>query len=183
MSENKTKKDRCSLWLKEAARYGAEPVEPVPNRFSWCSSWLTEAASYGAEPLNRFRTGSDGWCSSWLTEAASYGAEPVEPVPNRFSRCSAWLTEAASYGAELIEPVPNLFSRAEASPTLSTQEMLLTFCSSHQQDFPSPKCPSTEIPFISMGTTPLITSLRLTRPAHSLQFFQLASPPRIHMDS
>ena len=34
-----------------------------------------------------------------------------------------------------------------------------------------------------MGTTPLITSLRLTRPAHSLQFFQLASPPRIHMDS
>ena len=42
---------------------------------------------------------------------------------------------------------------------------------------------STEIPFISMGTTPLITSLKLTRSAHSLQFFQLASPPRIHMDS
>ena len=34
-----------------------------------------------------------------------------------------------------------------------------------------------------MGTTPLITSLRLTRPTYSLQFFQLASPPRIHMDS
>ena len=34
-----------------------------------------------------------------------------------------------------------------------------------------------------MGTTPLITSLRLIRPAHSLQFFKLASPPRIHMDS
>ena len=41
---------------------------------------------------------------------------------------------------------------------------------------------STEIPFISMGTTPLITSLKLTRPAHSFSF-QLASPPRIHMDS
>ena len=33
-----------------------------------------------------------------------------------------------------------------------------------------------------MGTTPLITSLKLTRPAHSFSF-QLASPPRIHMDS
>ena len=34
MSENQTKKGKCSSWLTEAASYGAEPVEPVPNRFS-----------------------------------------------------------------------------------------------------------------------------------------------------
>ena len=33
MSENQTKKGRCSSWLTEAASYGAEPVEPVPNWF------------------------------------------------------------------------------------------------------------------------------------------------------
>ena len=32
MSENQTKKGRCSSWLTEAASYGAEPVEQVPNR-------------------------------------------------------------------------------------------------------------------------------------------------------
>ena len=32
MSENQTKKGRWSSWLTEAASYGAEPVEPVPNR-------------------------------------------------------------------------------------------------------------------------------------------------------
>ena len=96
------------------------------------------------------------------------------------------------------------------SPTLSTQKMLLTFCFSHQQNilslknakryfallsshllysYPSQHLSllgsfpfSTEIPFISMGTTPLIPSLKLTRPAHSFSF-QLVSPPRIHMDS
>ena len=35
MSENQTKKGKCSSWLIEAASYGAEPVEPVPNWFSW----------------------------------------------------------------------------------------------------------------------------------------------------
>ena len=34
MSENQTKKGKCSSWLTEAASYGAEPVEPVPNWFS-----------------------------------------------------------------------------------------------------------------------------------------------------
>ena len=34
MSENQTKKGKCSSWLTEAASYGAEPVEPVPNQFS-----------------------------------------------------------------------------------------------------------------------------------------------------
>ena len=29
MSENQTKKGKCSSWLTEAASYGAEPVEPV----------------------------------------------------------------------------------------------------------------------------------------------------------
>ena len=29
MSENQTKKGRCSSWLTEAANYGAEPIEPV----------------------------------------------------------------------------------------------------------------------------------------------------------
>ncbi|RVW23184.1 Transposon Ty3-I Gag-Pol polyprotein [Vitis vinifera] len=33
MSENQTKKGRCSSWLTEAASYGAEPVELVPNWF------------------------------------------------------------------------------------------------------------------------------------------------------
>ena len=33
MSENQTKKGRCSSWLIEAASYGAEPIEPVSNRF------------------------------------------------------------------------------------------------------------------------------------------------------
>ena len=33
MSENQTKKGKCSSWLTEAASYGAEPVEPVPNWF------------------------------------------------------------------------------------------------------------------------------------------------------
>ena len=32
MSENKTKKGRCSLRLKEAASYGAEPVQPVGKK-------------------------------------------------------------------------------------------------------------------------------------------------------
>ena len=32
-SENQTKKGKCSSWLTEAASYGAEPVEPVLNRF------------------------------------------------------------------------------------------------------------------------------------------------------
>ena len=31
----KQRKIRYSSWLTEAANYGAEPVEPVPNRFSW----------------------------------------------------------------------------------------------------------------------------------------------------
>ena len=34
MSENQTKKGKCSSWLTEAASYGAELVEPVPNWFS-----------------------------------------------------------------------------------------------------------------------------------------------------
>ena len=34
MSENQTKKGKCSSWLTEAASYGAEPVELVPNQFS-----------------------------------------------------------------------------------------------------------------------------------------------------
>ena len=34
MSENQTKKGKCSSWLTEAASYGAEPVEPVLNQFS-----------------------------------------------------------------------------------------------------------------------------------------------------
>ena len=84
------------------------------------------------------------------------------------------------------------------SSTLSTQKMLFTLCFSHQQNIPSLKNAkrsfallsshllysypsqhlsllgsfpfSTEIPSISMGTTPPIISLALTRPAHSLQF-------------
>ena len=32
MSENQTKKGRCSSWLTEAASYGAELVEPVDKK-------------------------------------------------------------------------------------------------------------------------------------------------------
>ena len=35
MSENQTKKGRCSSWLIEAASYGAEQVELVSNWFIW----------------------------------------------------------------------------------------------------------------------------------------------------
>ena len=34
MSENQTKKGKCSSWLTETASYGAEPVEPILNQFS-----------------------------------------------------------------------------------------------------------------------------------------------------
>ena len=34
MSENQTKKGRCSSWLTEAASYRDEPVELVPSWFS-----------------------------------------------------------------------------------------------------------------------------------------------------
>ena len=43
MSENQTKKGRCSSWLTEAAINGAEPVEPVPN---W-SSRLVKNPKFG----------------------------------------------------------------------------------------------------------------------------------------
>ena len=43
MSENQIKKGRCSLWLTEAASYGAEQVELVPNR----SSWLEKNPKFG----------------------------------------------------------------------------------------------------------------------------------------
>ena len=42
------------------------------------------------------------------------------------------------------------------SPTLSTQKMLLTFCSSHQQNFPSPKCPF--LPFALLSSHLLYSS-------------------------
>ena len=45
MSENRTKKGRCSSWLIEAASYGAEPVEPVPNWYSW----LVKNPKFGQE--------------------------------------------------------------------------------------------------------------------------------------
>ena len=92
MSENQTKKDKCSSWLTEAASYGAESV---PNMFSRLVKnlkfsqkvfkWLrkqTKETVLNSEP---------GWvrtkqikvrCSSWLTESANYGAEPVQPVSN-----------------------------------------------------------------------------------------------------
>ena len=93
MSENQTKKGDCSSWLTEAASYGAEPVEPVPNRFSHLvkKSQIWSGSSYVIKEANK-RNGSQfrprmsenqtkkGKCSSWLTEAASYGAEPVQPV-------------------------------------------------------------------------------------------------------
>ena len=89
------RKIRGSSWLTEAASYGAEPVEPVPNQFSR----LIKNPKFGQKVpkllrKQKKRNGSKfrarmsenqtkkGRCSSWLTEAASYGAEPVELVPN-----------------------------------------------------------------------------------------------------
>ena len=43
MSENQTKNGKRSSWLTEAASYGAEPVEPVPN---W-SSRLVKNPKFG----------------------------------------------------------------------------------------------------------------------------------------
>ena len=83
----------------EAASYGAEPDEPVPNQFSRLvkKSQIQSESSYVIKEANK-RNGSQfrprmsknqtkkRECSSWLTEATSYGAEPVEPVPNRLNR-------------------------------------------------------------------------------------------------
>ena len=98
MSENQTKKGKCSSWLTEAASHGAEPVEPVPNWFSRLvknpkfgqevPKWLRKQTKETAQLRPRMSENQTkkGKCSSWLTEATSYGAESVEPVPNRFSR-------------------------------------------------------------------------------------------------
>ncbi|KAL6337926.1 hypothetical protein AAG906_005391 [Vitis piasezkii] len=178
MSENQTKKCKCSSWLTEAASYGAQPVEPVPNWFSR----LVKISNLVKTRMSENQT-KKGKCSSWLTEAASYGAEPVEPVPNRFSRLGRKDDEEGekAYEDEEDKLFPHTLNSEDATPFVFSPAK-----------FPSPKCQKVLCspilsPFILipsyMGTTPLITSLRLTRPAHSLQFFQLASPPRIHMDS
>ncbi|RVW59845.1 hypothetical protein CK203_103974 [Vitis vinifera] len=187
MSENQTKKGKCSSWLTEAASYGAEPVEPVPNRFI-----RLRLPAMVLNRLNWFKTDSSARmsenqtkkvkCSSWLTEAASYVLNQLKPVPNQFIRLGRKDDEEGEKAYEDEEDKVNFPSpkcpRVLCSPILSPF-ILIPLLAFEPPGFLSF---STEIPFISMGTTPLITSLRLTRPAHSLQFFQLASPPRIHMD-
>ena len=87
-------------------------------------------------------------------------------------------------------PWPSIFLTSKISP-LPSALLLLALLSPHLlYSYPSQHLSllsffpfSTEIPSISMENTLPIISLALTRPAHSLQFFQLASPPRTHMDS
>ena len=98
MSDNQTKKCRYSSWLIEAASYGAEPVELVPNWFSRLvknpkfgqevPKWLRKQTKETTQLRPRMSENQTkkGKCSSWLTEATSYGAEPVEPVPNQSRR-------------------------------------------------------------------------------------------------
>ena len=99
MSENQTKKGNYSSWLTEAASYGAEPVEPVPNRFNrlvknpklgqevpkWLGKQKKRNGSQFRARMSENET-KKGRCSLWLIEPASYGNEPVEPVLNWFSR-------------------------------------------------------------------------------------------------
>ena len=96
MSENQTKKGKCSSGLTEAASYGAEPVHPVGRK-----SLIQSEIFYVIKEANK-RKGSQfrarmsenqtkkGNCSSWLTEAASYGAEPVEPVQSVGKKSQIW---------------------------------------------------------------------------------------------
>ena len=93
------RKVRGSSWLTEAASYGAEPIETVPNWFSR----LIKNLKFGHDVSKWIRkqkketvlNSKPGWVrtkqrkvrgSSWLTEATSYGADPVGPVPNRLRR-------------------------------------------------------------------------------------------------
>ena len=104
MSENQTKKGRCSSWLTEAASYGAEPVEPVSNRFSR----LIKNPKF------------DQKVPKWLRKQTKETILNSEPewvrTRQRKVRGSLWLTEAASYGAEQVEPVPNWFRRLIKNP-------------------------------------------------------------------
>ena len=106
MSENQTKKGRCSSWLTEAANYGAEPIEPVKpvgkkSQIRSESSWVIKEAKKRNGSQFRPRMSENqtkkGKCSSWLTEVASHGAESVEPVLNRFSR----LVKNPKFGQEI----------------------------------------------------------------------------------
>ena len=104
------RKVRGSLWLIEAASYGAEPVEPVPNWFRR----LIKNPKFGQKVSNwirkqikeTFLNSEPGWVrtkqrkvkgSSWLIEAANYGAEPIELVPN----CFSWLIKNPKFGQKV----------------------------------------------------------------------------------
>ena len=62
MSENQTKKGKCSSWLIEAASYGAEPVEPVPNWFSW----LIKNPKFGQKVPKPFITNQQKSCVAFI---------------------------------------------------------------------------------------------------------------------
>ena len=107
MSENRTKKCRCSSWLTEAASCGAEPDEPVPNQFSR----LIKNLKFGQKVpkwLRKQKKRNDSQFRARMSENRT-----------KKGRCSSWLTEAASYCAELVEPVPNWFSRLIKNPKFS----------------------------------------------------------------
>ena len=57
MSEKQTKKGRCSSWLTKAASYGAEPVEPVPKRFSR----LVKNPKFGQEVIKEENNNNRVW--------------------------------------------------------------------------------------------------------------------------
>ena len=129
-----------------------------------------------------------------------------ESSPNMIRVCRWWLPKLRCCHSPLQKTTV-----LKLSPTLSTQKMLLTFCFSHQQNFPSPKCPlscpllsypltfythtplsiwASWVPSLSASKSPssawephpslLLLNLRGRLTPFS---FQLASPPRIHMDS
>ena len=83
----KQNKVRYSSWLTESVNYGAEPVEPVPNQFSWLikNPWFGQKVPKWMRKQKKetVLNSKSGWvwtkqnkvrCSSWLTESANYGA-------------------------------------------------------------------------------------------------------------
>ena len=67
MSENQTKKSRCSSWLTEAASYCAEPVEPVSNRFGR----LIKNPKFGQKVPKPFITNQQQSCGLYYTHPSN----------------------------------------------------------------------------------------------------------------
>ena len=89
--------------------------------------------------------GNKIWCGrrkriwrKWRKTAGKKIQPTYLRISTRYDPCMPMMT------SKKWDVVALLFKKTtvlKLSPTLSTQKMLLTFCFSHQQNFPSPKCP------------------------------------------